>query len=118
MNEIISYIIVLICMIPLFLFRKKVSFLFCPNEVMGRYTKNKYFGIYSLMPSFVIVAYLSAQLRLLMESNVQLKVYSNYVLVVAAILLFGLLFLFGVITDWFLYHSNKRYKDWIDINKK
>ncbi len=114
MNEIIGYIVVVVCLVPVYVFRRKISFLFCPNDVIGRYTKNKYFGFYSLLPSLVIVAYVSSRLRLVFEQNELLKDYANYVLVIAVILMFGLLYLFGVITDWFLYHSNDRYKKWRD----
>ncbi|MCW3788138.1 hypothetical protein [Plebeiibacterium sediminum] len=112
MNDIIAYIVVVVCMVPLYLFRKKISFLFCPNDVIGKYIKRKYFAFYSLIPSFVIVAYVTARLRLLVEQSELLHSYENYVLIIALILLFSLLYLFGVVTDWFLYHSNDRYKNW------
>ncbi len=118
MNDILGYIFILICMIPAFLFRKKISFLFCPKEVMGMHTKHKIFGAYCILPSVIIVAYSAARIRFFIEKDDYLRQFENYVLVYAIVTLFILLYVFGIITDWFVYHSNKRYKDWRDQIKK
>ncbi len=86
MNDILGYIFIIICMIPAFLFRKKISFLFCPEEVMGTHTKHKMFGAYCILPSVLIVAYSTARIRFFLEHDEYLKKVENYVLVYAIVM--------------------------------
>ncbi|TLX72398.1 hypothetical protein E9993_17840 [Labilibacter sediminis] len=112
--DILVFLLMGICIIPIYLGRKRIGFYFCPEEVMGFRKKNHYLAVYSILPALLIVAFAVSYLRELILSIESISKYENYSLVVGLMLFFILLYAFGLMTEIIVYHSNERYKKWKD----
>jgi hypothetical protein len=107
-------IFVIIFMIPAFIFRKKISFLFTPDSIIGYHAKHRIFVLFNIFPAIIIAGLIVSSLRDVISRSDKYKSYENYSLFIGFVAFFYILYFFGIITDRFLYLSNKRYKDWKD----
>jgi hypothetical protein len=103
-----------ICMIPAYLFRKRISYLFCPDSIIGHYVKYRIFFFYNLLPSIFLAGIIIMNLRDWLGSRDSLKPYENYSLILGLIALQLFLFISGLITNRILYLSHNIYKEWKD----
>jgi len=116
--EIVVLILIMICLTPIYLGRKRIGFYFCPEEIIGFRKKNHYITGLSLLPALIIVAFVVSYLREIIRNIDYLKEYENYSLVIGAIIFLVLLYSFGLLTEKIVYHSNSQYKEWKNNKSK
>jgi hypothetical protein len=112
--DIIGLVLMAMCLLPAWFGRKRIQFLFCPSDIIGFHKKNQYFGLYSLLPSLITVAFLIAYLREFFLTVDYLREYENFAILIGGIVFIALLYFSGLIADFLVYHSNDRYKEWRD----
>jgi Na+-driven multidrug efflux pump len=103
-----------ICLIPAYLFRKRISYLFCPDSILGYYVKHRIFVLFNLFPSLFIAGIIIMNLREFFQAIEDLRQYENFSIIMGLISLLMLLYFFGLITDKVLYYTKNSYKNWRD----
>ncbi|WP_289053318.1 hypothetical protein [Carboxylicivirga marina] len=115
--DVIGLILMALCLIPAWIGRKRIQFLFCPSEVIGFHKKNQYFGLYSLLPSLIIAGFLIAYVREFIREIEYLKEYDNLSIVIGLVVFTALLYVSGLVANFIVYYSDERYRKWIDQKK-
>lgn len=118
MMDILGYLFVGICMIPIFRMRKKISFFFCPHEIVNDNKKSVYFMIYCFLPSFIITGIIISNVREWIVHIESIKEYENMVLIPGLGLLLILLAITARMAEAIVYFTNSRYSEWKDMEKE
>lgn len=108
----IYHLLGLICFIPAIIFRKKIAYIFCPDEILSKNTKHRIFIFFNFSPSIAITITEIIRLREYFQSDPSLAIYENYSLLIGFLSFLILLFISGFITDKILYHTDVKYKMW------
>ncbi|RKD89878.1 hypothetical protein [Mangrovibacterium diazotrophicum] len=112
--EILGYLFVAICLIPIYRMRKTITFFFCPDEIISYRKKSIYFGLFSFLPSFFVSGLLISQIREYISNIESIKEYENIFLIIGLGLLFLLLAITGRIAETIVYFTNSEYSEWKD----
>ena len=115
MKHIVLALLVLVCSLPAYIFRKQIRYLYCPEEIIEYYIKKRIFLVFNFSPSFSLAIIAIINSRIYLHSNLKLAPYENISLLIGLIGLLVLLFITGYITDKILYWINLEYKIWRDI---
>jgi len=99
-------------MVPAYVFRKKIAYLFCPDEIIGYHHKHLIFVLFNLFPSLFIAGSIIASLRDICLNNETLAPFENCSLIAGVIALIIMLYLSGIITERIIYYYNVNYKKW------
>jgi len=112
MKDFIGVVFIGICMLPLYFSRKKIGYLFCPDDVIPYYTKNRFFVLYNFFPACGILAIQILQLRKLETVNNFIEKHEFVFGFICLLNLLVLLYLFGLVLDKYLMIYNENYKKW------
>jgi hypothetical protein len=108
----LSEFLILLGKLPAFIFKRKITYLFSPDSVLGEHIKHRIFVLSNLFPSIFGSGYLIANLREFIKYNKRISQYENLSIVIGLIVFLLLLYITGIITEKIIYSSNDSYKDW------
>jgi len=114
-THIILYLLYLFCLLPAYIFRKRIRYLYCPEEILGYSKKKRIFFIFNFVPSFTTAIVAIINSRVYFQTNIMLAPYENYSILAGLIVLLILLFMTGYFTDRVLYIINIEYKIWKNV---
>ncbi len=111
-EHLILILLNLICLIPFYIFRKKIKYLFCPEEIFSRTMKRRTFLVFNVFPSLALGIASIIHSRIYFESKPFLVPYANYSLLIGILSLLLSMGITGFLVDKVLYFSDLKYRFW------
>ncbi|MGB0523188.1 MAG: hypothetical protein ACPGJS_09520 [Flammeovirgaceae bacterium] len=114
MQDLIILTLFIICLIPAYLLRKHIGFMFCPDDVIGVQFRLGIFAVFCLMPALFMMMFMVIEFRAYAQTIESLQPYENYSLVLGLITLPIWGIFTGMLTEKVMYHVHGSYRAWRD----